>query len=372
MTLAMKEPATGKKEPEFAPIDLDGSPEVEDFLDRLGLGRFVRDDLVSPAGRNAVWIGRTTTGRRVFVKRLLGEDRDTRLGRLTSFQRFADTDRFPVPDLLGHDTDTGIVVYEAVAAAHGGAELMVDEEFTTDISRRVGNALGTVHSAPVSPDAEIDTSPSVFPSTVLLTALPSALFETLSFAEVQAWRLLQQDAPLAEAVHRLREREALAPRTPVHGDFRMDQLLISDDRVHIADWEEFRLGDAARDVGAFAGEWLYRCILDIVTDRGGQPPIVDDISHEEILARGMAGIERVSPVVNAFWRGYRGVRPEVDAEFVERATAFAGWHTIDRLLAGAARRTKLTGIERAAAGVGRSALITPDRFGAVLGFEEIG
>jgi hypothetical protein len=44
---------------------------------------------------------------------------------------------------------------------------------------------------------------------------------------------------------------------------------------------------------------------------------------------------------------------------------------LDRLMAGASRTSRLSGIERAAAGIGRAALIDPDRFVTTLGFADL-
>lgn len=376
MTTTTPTRATRSDSTHHAPIDLALHPQVEALLVRQGWGPFVPELLTSPPGRNATWTGLTASGAALFVKLLLGvaEDIPLRMARVLSFQRFADAafprGGQPGPRLVAHDLEAGVVVFELVPDARGGAELMVDEAFTESAAHLVGRRLAAVHGAPVAADAGIDTLPIFFPTSTVLRAVPSRMFETLSFGEIQAWSLLQRDPALIEAVERLEAAERDAPAVPTHCDLRMDQLLFADDTVLVTDWEEFRLSDAARDVGAFAGEWLYRSILDIVTTRGGQVPVVSELSHEEVLRRGVANLERLTPCVRSFWRGYREVRPELDPTFVDRATAFAGWHTIDRLLAGGTRRSRLSGIERAAAGIGRSALVSPSRFSSVIGLGE--
>ncbi len=121
-------------------------------------------------------------------------------------------------------------------------------------------------------------------------------------------------------------------RVPVHGDLRLDQFLLGDTTLHLNDWEEFRLGDPARDVGAYAGEWLHRAVLRIPAQE------TDDafsavLTHEEVVARGSEELTRVLPLISAFHRGYReGGGPEDDG-LVVRATSYAGWHLIDRLIA---------------------------------------
>ncbi|MGW2329927.1 class V lanthionine synthetase subunit LxmK [Streptomyces sp. NPDC001700] len=357
-------------------MDLDQFPDVDLLLRRIGVGVFDRDSVSAPVGRNHAWSGRTESGRRVFVKHLVGAERDVRdrMRRMLAFERFVG--RVPkltghVPALLGHDDDAGLVVFDHVEA-RSGAELMVDETFGGELATVVGEKIGALHAASPTPADGLDEEPPPMPEPGLLHALPLGMFNELSFAELEAWRLMQHDQALREGLTALRRWEAAAPRVPAHCDLRVDQLLIVEDGTPvIADWEEFRLADAARDVGAFAGEWLYRSVLDIVTNRGdGDSDFPDvELTHRQVLTRGVAKMERLLPLVHDFWRGYRGCR-EVDPEFPVRATAFAGWHLLDRLIAGAAQGQRLSGIERAAAGVGRGALITPRKFAALLGFEE--
>jgi hypothetical protein len=72
------------------------------------------------------------------------------------------------------------------------------------------------------------------------------------------------------------------------------------------------------------------------------------------------------PIVASFWNAYADVR-HPDPGLAVRATAFAGWHLLDRAAAGAARSARLAAPLRAAMGVGRQALATPERFTATIG-----
>lgn len=364
----------GNRPPQLigSPIDLGTAPAVNRCLLAAGFGELSPEGLRSPGGRNAAWIGVTTTGRQVFVKHLMtSSDRDDRLRRVIAFEEFSDQvfqdDTRPGPRLLAHDADTGVLVFDVVPG-EGGAQLVVDEEFTEEHFRQVGELLGTLHGAPVADPSVLDSSPLLYPDPAHLHALPARWFESLSFGEIQAWQLMQQDPALLEGIDRLVTAERRAPRAPAHCDFRLDQLLFGD-RPMLVDWEEFRLADAARDVGAFVGEWLYRSVLDIITTRGGQEPIGPDPSHDVVLGRGVANLNRTAPLIASFWHAYRTQRPALDSEFITRTVGFAGWHTLDRLLAGGTRRARLSGIERAAAGIGRTALVDPARFHQALGLD---
>jgi hypothetical protein len=363
--------------PRFRPVDLDRHPAVDALLVELGLGRFVRESLSAPVGRNDSWAGATESGRQVIVKRLVGPPADvrSRLDRLLGFERFvAGSPALAAyaPPFLGVDRAAGLVAYEYLDGARNGAVLIVDDEFPAELAESVGRAVGQLHGAnPVDTDYLDDSLPPL-PRTSLLEGLPLPMFNQLSAGEMQAWRLMQQDPELITGLVEMGKRELAAPKVPSHCDFRVDQLLVSGDRIYITDWEEFRLADPARDVGSFAGEWLHRSVLDIVTSRGdGDAQFVDlELTHEQVLRRGAEKLERLLPRFHHFYRGYRSERPDLDGGFAERVTAYAGWHLLDRLLAGARHSQRLSGIERAAAGIGRKTVLSPEKFAPVLNLDE--
>ncbi|GAA2558820.1 MULTISPECIES: class V lanthionine synthetase subunit LxmK [Streptomyces] len=379
----------------FLPIPLADAPEVEALLERLGLGPFDPDTLTALPGRNDTWAGTTASGTAVFVKRLTGpaEDVRPRMDRTLAFEELRATAperALRGPRLLGSDEENGLLAFEYLETARSGTELMLDRTFGPDLAHQAGEALGLLHATALpSGDGRdgraLDASTPPLPSLALLEALPLRMYEEASSAELQTWQLLQNDEPLLAAVAALLEAEHAAPKAPAHCDLRMDQFLVTTGpgpRLLVADWEEFRAADAARDIGGFVGEWLHRSVLDIVTHRDGADQREDDplsgaevfaqagMSRETVLSRGRDTLLRVRPAIEAFWAGYRQARPRTDSGLAHRATGFAGWHLLDRLLAGAARANHLRAIERAAAGIGRTALIAPARFTTTLGLGE--
>ncbi|MFE6020767.1 class V lanthionine synthetase subunit LxmK [Streptomyces sp. NPDC056441] len=374
----------------YAPVDtytapdLGGAPEVERLLNTLGQGRYDRSTVVALPGRNDTWAGRTTTGAEVFVKRLAGppEHVRARMARALAFEDLPPTatdGRLRGPHLLGHDPQHGLLAFEYISGARSGTVLATPgAPDAPEAARRLGTALGLLHglSADTDPGGRrpLERELPLLPSPVLLDALPLALYERSSAGELQAWRLMQTDNALAPAVTALLAAERAAPAVPIHGDFRLDQVLLVDGEPSVlaADWEEFRLGDAARDVGGFAGEFLHRTVLETGTPEGddSRAQLADAVlTRDEVLQRGAIALAGLRPVVRAFWQEYLRARPDADPSLGRRAAAFAGWHALDRLLAGAARRNRLLGVEKAAAGVGRSVLLDPDRYAPAIGLE---
>ncbi|PRY11500.1 class V lanthionine synthetase subunit LxmK [Kineococcus rhizosphaerae] len=353
---------------QYRSTELETVPAVDRLLRGLGLGGFEEDSVTSVLGRNDNWSGRTDRGRRVFVKRLLDADRDRRLERSLHVERHAGSG-LRTPRLLGADPAEALAAFEFLPDARTGAELALDEEMTDERCREAGALVAVLHSLPVG---GFDDSPHPLPPVQGLEALSLAHWTVASQAELQMWGLLQRDAELVTALHALRSREPAGPgRTPVHGDLRLDQFLLSGDRLHLSDFEETRAGDPARDLGAFAGEWLFLAAAAIPVTLAGDLPLGRAADHAQVVATGTREVAARRPRVAAFCRGYLDVRPRAleDAGLLERATAFAGWHMLDRMLAAAAKANRLSPVTRAAAGIGRGLLISPAEFTSTLGLD---
>ncbi|MGV9883678.1 class V lanthionine synthetase subunit LxmK [Streptomyces sp. NPDC003006] len=340
-------------------------------LHGLGLGQWPADAVESFAGRNDNWAGTTSTGADVFVKQVAptGPAREG-FRRAVTFEEWVA--RTPVPGLrsppcLGWDEQSGLQVFAWLRDTRSGTELAADRAFEETHAHRVGRAIGALHGAEFGERDGIDRTPPPMPSVELLRVLPLRQYLDATAGELAFWQLVQHDRRLVDGLVALREAEAAAEARPVHADLRLDQLLVAGETVFVTDWEEFRLGDPARDVGGFVGDWLSGAVRGITaadddTDTGG-------LSHDDIIARGTAELTRVRPLLRSFWAGYREARPVRDPELAVRATAFAGWHMFDRLLAAAQRSPRLSAVQRAGAGIGRNAVLAPQRFAAVLGLD---
>lgn len=352
----------------FAPVPLDEAPAVSRLLEELGLGGFDADDVRTRPGRNRLWFGVTTTGVDVFAKELTGDPGDvaSRWERTLAFHRSAAARQIAHPRLLGADGEDAVVAFEYLAGVTG-VELMVREEFSPSDAAAVGDLVGALHASPIGDESALRVAHPAERFLKLASAIPAPLYEQLSMAQLHAWRLLQRDEPLLQAIRS--HLAAPPPRdTLVHGDLRVDQLLRVEGRWLLTDWEEFGAGDPARDVGSFVGEWMNRAILDVPTDRGDDRPFdVEEMTHELMMQRAIEKILRLQPIVSAFWSAYAHRRCDVDEAMRRRVVFEAGWHLIDRMLASAMDAARLGGIQRAAAGIGRAMMIGPEQFGDAIG-----
>ncbi|MEU8384073.1 class V lanthionine synthetase subunit LxmK [Streptosporangium sp. NPDC048865] len=347
------------------PIPLDQVPEVTAFLTGLGLGTLRQDAVTAFFGRNDSWAGVTDAGVPVFVKKTLGEAElvRRRVERTGAMSALLDVHRvINAPRFLGGDAESGLVAFTLLQDARSGADLASDDDFTWELARSAGLQIGTLHTLQAPPVLARDTSPPPIPPLGRLSALPLEVYAAASGAELEAWAILHNDAAIVEAINDLARRERGAPHVTVHCDIRLDQFLHHDATLYLTDWEEARTADAARDVGAFAGEWLYRGVLGMAS--GDDTP-----GDREVVANGARRFETLRPYVESFWSAYLQARPaaRADRELAVRAAGFAGWHLIDRLIVAGHRRGRLSPLERAAAGVGRRLLLDPAGFTTILG-----
>ncbi|MEU4474594.1 class V lanthionine synthetase subunit LxmK [Micromonospora sp. NPDC023888] len=345
----------------------DTLPVVNAHLAKLGLGVLQPDGVTSYRGRNTNWAGTTDIGVGVFVKRLWGsaEQCALRMRRMRSFDDVMANAGLRTPRTIAALPDDGLVISELISGAQTSADVARADGFTLDMARQAGAIIGRLHRC--VDYGELDQSLPPLPPEAMCDVVSMEFYLSVTAAELAFWRLMQSDPLLCEVLVALRKRQAGAARVPAHCDLRLDQFLVDGDRLMLTDGEEFRLADPAWDVGAFAGEWLFQAVTGLVDAERQQTLAEDPLTHEEVIRMGSARLAERRPNTAAFWAAYRDVRPEADDQLAVRATAFAGWHLMNRVLANAERSARLTAPLRAAVGVGRQALQDPQRFVAALG-----
>lgn len=351
------------------PSPLERFPEVPRLLGEVGVGELLPDEISAYPGRNENWSGPTSGGEDVFIKRLAAHQGAERMARMLAFEEtvaVADTRHIRSPRCLGWDENDRVIVFATVHHAKTGTELAADRDFDTGLMRRAGHILAELHDLPEeSLSSRLDTAqPSLPPRRI--GPLPLDRFSKCSGGELQVWSLLQRDRELKEALQRLLEHSDRSRHRPSHCDLRLDQFLFDGSTLLLNDWEEFRWSDPARDLGGFVGDWLFRALLGISeddeSDGTGQ-----ELDHELVLRRGTAALDELRPEVAVFWQAYVRARAGTEEGLGARAAAFAGWHLIDRMFAGAQESMKLSAVQKAAAGIGRTLLMNPSGHSETIG-----
>ena len=365
-TLILMHSSSGARIPDLA--------TVNSLLSSKDLGELLPETVVGHPGRHRKCSGLTTTGRGVFVKQMNAAPgrQAPGLERTRQFESI----RVPglrTPELLGSDEGNNLLVFDLIQQAKPANDLARESGFGHELANQIGEVIGRLHELPLTADTSIDSSQPPYPPVSSLDGISVGQFQTSSAAVLQGWRLLQQDQPVVDAVRALRHGEGTAPKVPAHCDFRLDQILLSEQGPHIVDWEEFRLGDPARDVGMFVGEWLYlaadRAARVLHTGDVGKPRSATGATREEISAQTAIELRTVQPTVKAFWDGYTSVR-KPDPDLPRRAISYAGWHLYDRMFNVVAKMALLSATQYVANGMGRRALLAPGDFARLLDMGE--
>lgn len=337
-----------------------------------GLGRApIR--AVSPAqfaGRNGTWIMELTDGSNIFAKMFNSSAASPQaFARSMNFSVFARKNPQHAPSspgLIAGDEFSGLLLFDycpGTSLAHLVVQDALPESFASD----AGRLLARLHSGPTN---GLEPACSTLPVQMLRVGVPQSRYLDFTLAELSLYPALQQDHQLQQALEALRDAEEANRRSPIHGDLRWDQFHVHDEQLNLLDWEDFCLGDPARDLGTLAGEWIYRAVLDSVTSRGGATAPPEQFDENSATERISHRIAAVVPQLRELWHHYRLNSDHDDRQLAMRVTARLGWHLVDRSLARAAMVSRLPGIERAAAGIGRKVLLDPARYSHALGFGE--
>lgn len=224
-----------------------------------------------------------------------------------------------LPRCLGTlDHGAGLVL-ELVPGAGPLSELPTGQGWPVALTA-VGRALGTFHRLASTPAFRARSRrralPACRPAVFGLQRPGPELLGPLSAANVATLSFIESEGGLAAHLQAL--ERALRPSTLIHGDLRLDNLLVATTggvpRVWLLDWELAGRGDPAWDLGAVLEGLLERWLLRVPASRPVPEP------REKAEAQASA---------HAFWEAYReaaGVSPASEGALLHRAVlASAAW-----------------------------------------------
>lgn len=342
---------------------------VSHIFPELGRDEADVEDVQPLLGRNIS--GRVTFegGQVVFIKKMTGLGAAERYFRSVSFHDSLDLSA-PSPDtstpaLLARDDSTRTVVYEYIEDGESAGKLIRDDEMDEMTLIRIGRCVAGLHNLPVRQANSTDHTKPFFPPHGP-NAISMQMYYGSTMGQLDMWRIIQSDSQLRDALNVLASIDI--PRVPIHGDLRGDQILLTETANWILDWEDFRLEDGARDVGALMGEVFYhRVRKSLATFAGGTE---DSVTDGEIIERGTTALSEALPAARTVWEAYRSERTSVTDDFVARGVQYFGWQLFDRALAAGTYFGRLSALDRALAGIGREAILGGGDYAEVLGLTE--
>lgn len=336
------------------------------ILDKMGVDS-KRCKITPQLGRNFSAIVETKGGDCLFVKIITGVDASERFDRTISF--FA-AGKKPLgmctPLLIEEDRESFAVVNEVVEDATKMSLLVTDGELDGHIWATVGAGIAVLHAWNPDDSSIIDSTIPLFPPTRSDLATSLDFYENASSGQIELLLMLQRDKSVRDAIVELLTLPYNA--TPIHGDLRTDQILLRDNNFWIIDWEDFRIGDPARDLGSILGEIFFHYMRPLIhqASDGGS------VTAEGIVSSGMELLERVKPSISALWSGYTNSIVMDSKEmhsFIDRVIGFMGWQMFDRSLSLGGVLGQISGVEKALMGMGRQMLLYRGSYAPVLGIE---
>ena len=235
-----------------------------------------------------------------------------------------------LPRMLYRDPDRSLhvlgLVPESVTlgAYHASSSTAA---FPISASRRLGEALGTLHRVFRLPglalDRRLDGLTSGIPWAFVAHRPGPELLAHLSPAGARVLQILQEQRDLDARLTSLRAQ--WRDETLIHGDVKSENVLVragsESDRseVWLLDWELAQVGDPAWDLAGVLHDFLLFWTSSM--------PLDPALSAEERTTQSKYPLEVIRPAIRAFWDAYRSsaaLTPETASALLSRAVAFSG------------------------------------------------
>ncbi len=222
-----------------------------------------------------------------------------------------------LPLLRDYDRRRGVLALQLVTRGDDLGDLLIRRG---RISRRVAAELGRAVAAIHQSTARLLLPPTI-PWVLSLPRPPTEFVSDLSAGNIELLRIVQQSTPLCRELTRL--SRAWRGRSLVHNDLRLDNFVLSRQKVRIVDWELAGWGEPAWDVGCLLAEFLTHWIRSIEFVPGRTPG--------QMVGGARLPLMRLQPAIGSFWLAYRSARLLANpGEFFIRAVRFAGARMIQR------------------------------------------
>ena len=203
-----------------------------------------------------------------------------------------------VPESYGYNPAESILILEYLAEQTN--PLSIADRFAPQVARLTGAAMGAFHrDMRAIPDSSL--FPRRKPWYLFVHQADAGEMEDQSAGRREWHRVIQRQSEFARALDALREE--WREETAVHGDWKLENCLLSAsrDQIHVIDWELASWGDPFEDIGT-----LLQSYWNCWVCRHSQFPIGE-----------------IRPALWAFLEGYAAENQRDPAAMAPRALRFA-------------------------------------------------
>ena len=211
--------------------------------------------------------------------------------------------------------------------------------------------LVTLHLADIT-DLNIDSEDQLPQRESLFYALNKYEYAGCTGAELELFRLLQQDLQFMETIMKESHDNDVCI---CHGDIRLDQFIYSGDKLWIIDFEELRKGDPTRDLAGLIGSIYFDCLLKTFTETTQDTSNAKEI-EDQFIERGVNYIEEMRPLIQLAYQTYVSKK----AINIIHLSKNIGWFLVERIMSRAKFSFRLTAIDKAILGIGREIIVFPE------------
>jgi hypothetical protein len=247
-----------------------------------------------------------------------------------------------VSEAIDCDRDRSILILNYLDRYDDLAEFYDREQhYPPEIANALGTSLGNIHSSTYdrqeyhdflagAGDRQIAKIPNLLNGLARIEPEQFAAISTDGFKFIELYQRYENLEIAIETLNR-----SFIPCCLTHDDLKLNNILLhqewahTDDRsIRIIDWESWRWGDPAADLGALVGSYLKLWLGSFVVNT--------DIDIATALSLAQTPLEVIQPSTHALVSGYLQAFPEIlerDPDFIHRVVRFAGWGLIERIRA---------------------------------------
>jgi len=317
-----------------------------------------------------------------------GFDEEWRFARLLRTHEELATLQALTSEPISYDEENEIIVYRFFERFQDLGDFYSDHQlYPPAIAAAMGVALASFHQATFQRSdylRELDPhSPSLEPGQMHrpnyhqeLSHLTPSIFQRVSVDGLKFYQLCQRADDLSQAILHL---EAISQRCClIHGDLKFNNillhdgwlnwrrqilpgttsaLLLTDDQsvVRFIDWEQWKWGDPAFDIGAIVADYLRAWLKSLMLSR--------DVDLAVALKLAAVPLETVQPSIQAFLQAYVSQFPEildVFPDFPDRLFQFAGLGLIRMIQDGLHYHEPFGTVEKSMLQIAKSLLCQPE------------
>ncbi|MET3135044.1 hypothetical protein AAKU55_005347 [Oxalobacteraceae bacterium GrIS 1.11] len=218
-----------------------------------------------------------------------------------------------LPKKIAFNNGFGLLVTKLIADGRSLHDVLLHSgRIQARHARMAGAVLAGVHrrAIPANHDHGIR-----IPHTLELNRPHYTLLNSLSPANLKLLEAIQNDHALSSGLDRLRAN--WQPCAFIHGDAKLDNMVVARDSVSLVDWELATIGDPRWDVGTVFSSFLSNWV--------GSMPMAHGASHELMTREARLHIDKLQTSARWFWLAYAstsGLDPS--GPFREEAMAYCG------------------------------------------------